>query len=145
MIGYGNPGRGDDGLGPILAERIRDMALPDLEVRSAYHLMVEHAPLVAEADLVVFADAWMRGEGPFRFSEIEAGEADEVSSHGLSPPALLQLSQVLYGRVPRAYLLAVSGVSFDQVKEGLSPVAARNLDLAAAGLVDWLARGPSHA
>ncbi len=28
LIGYGNPGRGDDGLGPLLAARIEALAIP---------------------------------------------------------------------------------------------------------------------
>ena len=34
VIGYGNPGRLDDGLGPAFAERIQAMELPSVTVES---------------------------------------------------------------------------------------------------------------
>lgn len=41
LIGYGNPGRGDDGLGPALAAAIEAMELPGVTVEADYQLMVD--------------------------------------------------------------------------------------------------------
>ncbi len=62
LIGYGNPGRGDDGLGPALAAHL--MEEPDIVVTSDYQLTVDHALLLADAQIVVFADALMHADTP---------------------------------------------------------------------------------
>jgi hydrogenase maturation protease len=58
IIGYGNPLRGDDGLGVEVAcclkEIIRDESV---EVLSQHQLMPELADPVSRASLVVFVDA----------------------------------------------------------------------------------------
>ena len=43
LIGYGNPGRRDDGLGPALAGAIAAADLPGVEVESGYQLLPEDA------------------------------------------------------------------------------------------------------
>ena len=53
LIGYGNPGRGDDGLGPELARRVAQRRLPGLTVEIDYQLTVDHALQVAGVDAVV--------------------------------------------------------------------------------------------
>ena len=65
IIGYGNPGRLDDGLGPALAEIMEEKRLPGLTVDANYQLAVEDAAQVAQYDVVVFADAAIAGDGPY--------------------------------------------------------------------------------
>ena len=57
LIGYGNPGRSDDGLGPALAAQIAALGLAGVTVDIDYQLTVDHAALIATQDVVVFADA----------------------------------------------------------------------------------------
>ena len=57
LIGYGNPGRGDDGLGPAFARRMAARELPALRVEIDYQLTVEHALMISAARTVVFVDA----------------------------------------------------------------------------------------
>ena len=40
VIGYGNPGRRDDGLGPALAARLEALALPGVTVESDFQLAI---------------------------------------------------------------------------------------------------------
>ena len=70
LIGYGNPGRCDDGLGPAFAARIAARDLPGVTVSTDYQLTVDHALEIAQADRVVFADALMRSDAPFRFGPV---------------------------------------------------------------------------
>jgi hypothetical protein len=65
VIGYGNPGRADDGLGPALATALEALRIPGLTVESDYQLSIEHAAMAAEHDIVVFADADPLADGPF--------------------------------------------------------------------------------
>ncbi|VGO14536.1 hypothetical protein PDESU_03099 [Pontiella desulfatans] len=66
VIGYGNPGRLDDGLGPAFAERIQGLGLSGVTVESNYQLNIEDAELVSRYDTVVFADASVDAAGSAR-------------------------------------------------------------------------------
>lgn len=137
LIGYGNQGRGDDGLGPAFAERIARKNLPMLMVDADYQLTVDHALAIAGVDCVVFADAMIGAAEPFRFERLQAGEVGDIASHSLMPAAVLMLAQTLYGHRPDAYVLGISGSVFGDVREGLSEVALRNLERAEAYFLTW--------
>lgn len=137
LIGYGNPGRGDDGLGPALAERIAALDLPGVTVEIDYQLTVDHAALIAAHDLVIFADAAIGLEAPFRLSPVTE-RPQALGSHQVSPEAALHLAGLLYGKTPEAWVLAIAGADFGQVHEGLSPPALSNLAAAEAALSAWI-------
>ncbi|MBU1174444.1 MAG: hydrogenase maturation protease [Alphaproteobacteria bacterium] len=139
LIGFGNQGRGDDGLGPVFAERIEKLAPKGLAIDIDYQLTVDHAPMVAEADLVIFADAEIGAAGSFSFTEVKAEGAVGMGSHELSPQAVMTLAKTLYGREPPAYVLGISGWDYGEVKEGLSAEAEAHLEAAETFFVDWYA------
>ena len=138
LIGYGNAGRGDDGLGPAFAERIAARQLEGIEVDVDYQLTVDHALAIAGVDRVVFADAMMDGEAPFQFYALEPGRVEGMGSHSLTPPAVLSLTKTLYGKTPEAFVLGIAGHDYGEVKEGLSADALRHLDAAEAFFLQWL-------
>lgn len=138
LIGYGNPGRGDDGLGPAFSEGMAARKLPWLEVDTDYQLVAEHALAISTHELVVFADAEIGGEDAFSFREIEPGSPEVIGSHSLGPEAVLALCETLYDARPRAYVLGITGVDFGEVKEGLSEQAVANLAEAEAFFLNWL-------
>lgn len=144
IIGYGNPGRGDDGLGPAFAERIAAEDLPGVTVESAYQLTVEHALQLSSAQHVVFADAVIGGTAPFELLPVVPAPGD-LGSHSLTPPALLQLTLTLYGTAPPAHVMAIAGQDFGQMHEGLGKAATANLDAAIRGFLDWFARSDAWA
>ena len=139
LIGYGNPGRGDDGLGPALAAEIEALGLPGVTVDIDYQLTVDHASLIAAHDVVVFADAMIGLAVPFRFAEIEAAQPATLGSHQVSPEAALALAGLLFGHAPPGWMLAIGGADFGEVKEGLGASARDNLRGAVAFLRDWIA------
>ena len=136
LIGYGNPGRGDDGLGPALAYRMADVA--GLAVTTEYQLTVDHALLISDAEMVIFADALLHADVPFTFTQATPSTSHDVTSHSLSPQAVLALCNTLYGHAPEAYVLGIAGHEFGEVKEGLSPLAQSNLSFAESLLRGWL-------
>lgn len=137
LIGYGNPGRGDDGLGPAFAERAEQAGLPGVTVMVDYQLTVEHALALAGADRVVFADALIGGDGAFRFVMADPATNADITSHSLTPEAVLILARMLYDAAPEAHVMGIAGQDFGEVKEGLSPQAQSNLDRAVAFFLDW--------
>jgi len=139
VIGYGNPGRGDDGLAPSLAERLERLELPGVKVESDYQLTVEHAAMAAEADIVVFADAARDAESLFYLKPVGSAHGRGFSTHSLSPGEVLLLAQSCFKAEPQGYLLGMKATSMDQFEERLSEVAAAALEAALARLLQFIA------
>jgi hydrogenase maturation protease len=132
VIGYGNPGRRDDGLGPVFADRLEALGLPGVTVESDYQLSIEYAQLTAWHDIVVFADAAtdMEGDTPFYLRSIQPAPDANCFSHGVSPQAVLYLSSHLFGASPGGWLLGIRPADLDSFAEGLTPEAEANLVIA---------------
>lgn len=142
LLGIGNPGRGDDGLGPAVAEAAEGWGLPGLAVDSDYQLTVEDSAAAAEHDVLVIADADAAGPEPFSFRVLEPTEHLEFSSHSVEPGGVVGLARHMFGRAPRAYVLAVRGYDFEHSLEpGLSLKARANLTAALAFLRPVIERG----
>ncbi|WP_428644145.1 hydrogenase maturation protease [Roseibium sp.] len=139
LIGYGNPGRGDDGLGPAFSDAIAARGVPGLEVDTDYQLVAEHALAIASHDVVVFADAEIGGKEPYSFRETAPGSPEVLGSHSLGPETVLALCETLYGAKPKAFVLGIAGHDYGEVKEGLSEKAAANLAAAERFFLAWLA------
>ena len=131
VLGYGNPGRLDDGLGPALAEALAELDLPQVTVVSCYQLAIEHAELAARHDVVIFADAAVSGPEPFQFARIEPKSEATFSTHSVAPAAVLGLARDIFGATPEGYLLGIRGYEFDDFGERLSRGAGANLSAAA--------------
>ena len=140
LIGYGNPGRLDDGLGPALAESVRRMGCHRVTVESCYQLAVEHAEQVAHHDVTIFADADLNGPEPFRFERLEPDTGTAFSTHSVAPAAILGLARDLFNATTVGYILGIRGYDFDDFGEGLSPRARGNLAAAVAFLESALQR-----
>lgn len=142
LIGYGNPGRGDDGLGPALARRIVAHALPGVTVDIDYQLSVDHALAVSAAATVIFADAALDATDPFYLRPV-TDDATTLGSHAVTPSAVLSLARLLFDARPAAFVLGLRGASYGQIAEGLSPTAEESLTQAEAFLLRWIATHPS--
>ncbi|NLF74031.1 MAG: hydrogenase maturation protease [Candidatus Anammoximicrobium sp.] len=131
VIGYGNTLRGDDAVGPILAERLRGEVLAEgLLILSCHQLTPELASDVAACEHVVFLDASLEipvGEIECRpLTPLPRDAAPLV--HSLSPERLLALAQLCYGCVPQATLVSVGGLRFDFGDAVLSPPVAATVE-----------------
>jgi hydrogenase maturation protease len=133
VLGYGNPGRQDDGLGPAVAARIEGLGWPNLTAFDNYQLNIEDAIDVAAHDVVWFVDAAKEGPAPYAVSEVSPASTVEFTSHIVHPEAVLAIARQCYGGVPQAFLLAIRGYEFEFV-EALTPGAADNLREALAML-----------
>jgi hydrogenase maturation protease len=142
-IGYGNPGRRDDGLGPAFAARLADLYLPDVTVESDYQLSIEHAHLAAQHDIVVFADAAVDidNDCPFYFRPVRPAADASYTSHRLPPEAVLHLAATLFGSCPGAWLLGIRPSDVESFAEGLTPAANENLSAAVAAFLEAVKSG----
>ena len=148
IIGIGNPGRGDDGLGPELIERLRRDPRTQAEFRGTsawvcefefrYQLNVEDALAIKDHPLVIFADAAMTGDEEAALTEVFPSDSIAFTTHRMSPASVLALCHELYGRAPKAYILSIRGHHWE-LGEGLSSRAEANLNLALAIVRKFLA------
>ena len=123
IIGWGNPLRGDDGVGWRAAERLAEtLEGHDVAVRVSHQLMPEFAEEISRSGFVVFIDAACdNGAGELRFERVEPDCAPSAAfSHQLSPQALVGMAERLYGSRPEACFFSVGGRAFEY-GETLSP------------------------
>jgi hydrogenase maturation protease len=140
----GNPARGDDALGALMAERVACWleAHPGADVWLVvdYQLQVEHALDLEACELALFVDASLACEAPFSVERVAAGDDPSWTSHALSPPALLRVFEAVTKRAPpEAWLLAIRGFEFELGAE-LGERATHNLEAAWAWTEGWLTR-----
>jgi hydrogenase maturation protease len=131
ILGWGNPGRLDDGLGPAFIEAVAARALPGLVLDSDYQLTMDDAAEVARHERVVFVDADRRGPSSFRMRRLRPSrDGSSFSTHSVAPAAVLSLCRDLFHSEPEAWLLGIRGYDFDRFGEGLSERARTNLERA---------------
>jgi hydrogenase maturation protease len=145
VIGYGNPGRADDGLGPALAERLEALALPGVTVESDYQLSIEHAAMAAEHEIVVFADADGSAAEPFYLRPVEGRPSGRFTTHGVDPGEVLHLARSCFGAAPEGFLLGMRAADLDRFGEGLSEPAREGLEAALAFLSNFANAEARHA
>ena len=138
LIGYGNPGRLDDGLGPALAEAVARRGIAGLAVDSDYQLTVEDAEAVARHEMAILADAAAEGGEPFAWREVTTTEEAGFTSHSVKPEQLLGLARHLFGARTKVYVLAIRGYEFNEFGEGLSGAAQENLAAAVKFVEEWI-------
>ena len=135
VLGYGNPSRGDDALAPLVLERIQQkldqhQLANCFDLIDDFQLQIEHTLDMQGRSLLLFIDASMSAKEPFEFSRIQSAQDDSISSHALSPVALLSVyEQVHEEPAPSAFLIAIPGYRFE-LGDSLSPRAEANLHLA---------------
>jgi hydrogenase maturation protease len=135
VIGIGNIGRSDDGLGWKMADIISEMGLEKVSVEYRYQLQVEDAHLVSEFPIVVFVDASKEKlPGGFSWQPCKPGDHYFYSSHLQSPETVLYLADTLFAKKPEAYLLAIEGENWD-LGECLSEMAEKYFQKASAFFV----------
>lgn len=132
VIGYGNPGRVDDGLGPAFAERIEGAGLAGVRVLSDYQLQVEHACEVAEAAVVLFADASTSGDELVSLRRLLPRQAEGIGSHSLRPETVIAFARDMFGWDGQAYLLGIRGADYNRFAEELSTTGMAALEQAVA-------------
>ena len=145
VIGYGNPGRLDDGLGPAVAELVAAPDIAGVTVETGYQLELQDAALAAEHEHVVFVDAERGLDEPFHFRSIEPGETHEFTTHALSPETVLGVAHSVLGARTQGWVLGVRGEEFDAFGEKLSHAAEGNRDAAAEFLTGLLRSGMEAA
>ncbi len=132
IVGYGNPLRGDDGVGPQVAMAVSDWQVPSVKALSVTQLLPELSVEMAAADYVIFVDAGSKGEAStLRLEPIVTPPAGPppALNHVCGPAVLVALTQRLYGAHPQAWLLQIPTEHYD-LGRALSETANHGVDSA---------------
>ena len=127
IVGYGNPLRGDDGVGQAVARAFAgEAAIDGVEAIACHQLTPELAERFAAAARVILVDAAAgREAGGVSVVCLRAGPARPSRlGHHVDPSELLRMAQSLYGGSPEAYLVTVGAGSLELGEELSAPVAA---------------------
>lgn len=133
VVGYGNPLRSDDGVGPAVAARLAgDPRLAGADIRGAHQLTPELALDASRASLLVLVDAGV-GEAPGEVSvrRLEPGsDPGGAWTHHTDPAGIVALARDLYGAAPPVVMISIGPASLE-VGETLSDVVAASVTRAA--------------
>ena len=136
IIGYGNPLRGDDGVGWHVVDAL-DALLPEGSAVAIHQLTPEWAEAVSQAQRVIFIDA-TEGDQPglVQLFPIEPSPV-KVGSHEMTPGLLLSMASDLYGHCPPATMVTIVGGSFE-LSESLTGEVAAAVPIAISRILDML-------
>ena len=140
----GSPFRGDDAVGPLVAERLRASGVPVLDCADEPTRLLDHWEGL---QTVVVVDALRSGSAPGTLHRIDAGDGPLprdlrlASTHAMGIADALELGRAL-GRAPRrVVVLGLEGASFGMGEE-MTPAVAANLDELVASVLRELEEVP---
>jgi hydrogenase maturation protease len=138
VIGYGNPLRGDDGVGWRIADQLAKLAGDSATVLTVHQLTPELAEPISSADLVVFIDACCEGQpGTWTCETIQPDPSlSQTFTHYFTPANLLSYAQATVSVSPKALLISVAGRSFNCGEE-LTPAVATIVPEIVASVSEW--------
>jgi len=127
LIGIGNSGRGDDGLGWTFASLASNAGYNFIDFEYRYQLQVEDSAIVSKYETVIFVDASHTTlEGGFEIRSCKSAGHYYYSSHQQNPETILYLANDLYNKYPKAFTLGITGYTWD-LGTSLSEEAEKNL------------------
>lgn len=113
VLAVGNPSRGDDAVGPLLAERLLDLGLPGVEVIVDFQLQIEHALDLQGRERVIFVDACVDAKDAAVVRALAPDACFAHTSHALTPAQVLETyRRVVGGDPPPAWLLGIRAERF---------------------------------
>lgn len=131
IIGYGNTLRGDDGVGPRVAEHIEQLGLPGVRTLAAPMLTPELADPISRAHTVVFVDAAVDSPTEVQLRKLEPRDTSQLMAHAADPRTMLALARDVFGHTPQAWWLTIPAETLD-FREELSLAAQMGFATAVA-------------
>ncbi len=141
VIACGNPMRGDDGVGPIVAEQV-EASLPE-HLRKHNRFIITHQLLpelaleLAQARRAVLIDARVSDGEPIGVVRVQTITPEKCLAcenhscnteagltHHWTLPRLLTMAEMLFSHAPVAYTVSVSTEAFDDADTLSSPIKA---------------------
>jgi hydrogenase maturation protease len=129
VIGYGNTLRGDDGVGPRVAEVIGTLGLTGVRTLICPLLTPELADPISRAQTVIFVDAAVDAPQEVQWRELLPNPTSQIMAHAADPKTMLALARDVFGRAPQAWWLTIPAVDLG-FSEEFSPAVRRNFGIA---------------
>lgn len=152
IICVGNPSRGDDAAGPLIAQAL-SMLTPSLNVIETFQLQPELVEDMVGHTTVIVVDAQANSDQALTLRRIEPADTLGWCSHALAPEQLLGLYQTAYGLVEQPTALPemiTLGIQANNFELG-APVSEMVLSLigpvthALVNLTEALSHAPKKA
>ena len=124
VIGYGNTLRGDDGVGPRVADAVAALNLSGVRTLACPMLTPELAEPIARASKVIFVDAAVDAPKEVQWRKLEPNETSQLMAHAADPRTMLALARDVFGHVPEAWWLTIPAVDLG-FREDFSPAVQR--------------------
>lgn len=132
LIGYGNPLRGDDGVGQSVIQRLEEQWTGDssgrprphtLEMIACHQLTPELAAPLAQTEYALFIDVCeAEPSGVIQVQPLSPLPHSGAFHHHLHPAALLANALSLYGAAPTAAVCTINGTEFGYTEQLSFPV-----------------------
>jgi len=120
VLGYGNTLRGDDGVGPRVAEAVGKLYLPGVRTLICPLLTPELADQISRAKQVIFVDAAVDAPKEVQWRKLAPGETSQLMGHAADPRTMLALARDVFGHAPEAWWLTIPAVDLS-FSENFSP------------------------
>lgn len=134
VVGYGNDLRSDDGAGRWVADRIEELDIAGVEVRSVAQLTPELALTIAGRHLVVLVDASV-DTPELTVADIDPSQGSGVMSHHGDPGTLIAMVASVGDPPGRAVMVSIPaedlGMGFT-----MSPATLAAAELAVQSITD---------
>jgi hydrogenase maturation protease len=153
VLGLGNPDRGDDAAGRVVARRLRDTLPIDVVVAEHGGEATEVFTEIDRADAVFVIDACVSGAPPGAIHRFDANAAPlpdfafGLSTHGFGLGMAIELARTVGRLPPLCIVYAVEGGSFEPGAPLSAAVNAAIDEIARrlrAEVADWLERPARH-
>jgi hydrogenase maturation protease len=131
IIGYGNPLRGDDGVGQQVTEAVQQWQLPRVRAIAVHQLTPDLAVCLSQTQTVIFVDAVSADPQTLpdvRVESLTPASLNSFTGHFVDPRSLLTLAQKLYHHMPAAYQILIPAICFE-FSETLSPMTQNGMAL----------------
>ena len=118
VIGIGNPDRGDDGVGPFVADLIADLPPPGVKAVTCSGDPADLIALWQDWQTVVAVDACQSGTPPGTIREIDARTEPlpdgfgAVSTHGFGLAAAVELARAIFQLPLSLTVVAIEAENF---------------------------------
>lgn len=132
IFSYGNPSRGDDGLGPAMFELLENnkqesQELDKVDLLTDYQLQIEHSLDLEHRECVLFIDASISAQAPYEFRQLQPERDNSYTTHAMSPVSVLDVyQQINQCKPPPSYMLTIRGYEFG-LGQALTEQAELNL------------------
>ena len=129
MIGVGNPARGDDAAGRLVARRLRSALAADIEIAETDGEPSALLTLLDGAERAILADACASGATPGTVQRFDVSDTPlpkatfSLSTHGLGLAEAIELARAL-GQLPAQTIVYAIEASAFEIGAPVSPAIA---------------------